>query len=46
MRMRHIDICGLPNPAVFFHIIHKRHNKKKKVTENKMCVLILSAPFV
>jgi hypothetical protein len=31
MRMRHIVICGLPRPAIFFYISHKRHDFRKKV---------------
>jgi len=48
MRMRHIDICGLPDSKVFFlTLFHKRHDlKKKKVIEHKMGALILNTVFV
>jgi hypothetical protein len=49
MRMRHIVIFGLPRSAVFSMLSHKRHDSqggKKKVTDNKMCVLIFSTTFV
>jgi len=44
MRMRHIFICDLFGPSVFFHVISQMAQfKKKKVTEHKKCVLIFSA---
>ena len=47
MRMRHIFVCGLSGSAVFIHIISKTGRfSKKKITEHKMCVLIVSATFV
>ena len=46
MGMRHILICSLPGSTIFFHIIHKLHELKKKVVEHKMCVLISSTNFV
>jgi hypothetical protein len=42
----YIVICGLSNCTLFFHIPHKWHYFKKKVTEPKMCVLTFSKPFV
>ena len=41
-RYRHIVICGL----WLHHIIRKRHDFRKKVTEHKMCILILSTTFI
>jgi hypothetical protein len=40
MRMRHIVICGLPRSTIFFphYLLNSTiFEKKKKVTENKMC---------
>jgi hypothetical protein len=43
MHMRHIAICGLPGSTTFIHILIKGAiSKKKKVTEHKLRVLILS----
>jgi hypothetical protein len=42
MRVRHIVVCGLPRFTTFSAFAHKRHDFRKKVTEHKMCVLILS----
>jgi hypothetical protein len=44
MRMRQIVICGMSGSTAFFHIISQtaRFFWGKKVTENKMCVLIFS----
>jgi hypothetical protein len=45
MRMHHV-ICDLPRTTIFFRIILKTHDLKKKVTEYKLRVLIFSKPFV
>jgi len=43
MRMRHIVICGPPPALIYFPTLsHKRHDFRKTVFENKMCVLIFS----
>ena len=42
-----IFICGLSDSTVFFHIIIKRHDfRKRKVIEYKMGVLIFSTTFI
>jgi len=42
-RRRHIVTCGLPRPAVFFHIISYRYDFRRiKFTEHEKCVLIFS----
>ena len=47
MHMRHIVIRGLPHSTIFFSTLpHKGQDFRKKVTEHKMCVLVLSAGFV
>jgi hypothetical protein len=46
MRMRHIVICGLSACTFFFKLSHKRHDFRKTIIENKMCVLIFSTTFV
>ena len=46
MRMRHIALCGLPRSTIFFHIISNGTIFGKKVTENKMWVLIFCSTFV
>jgi len=47
MHIRYIVICGLPGSTVFTTLFHKRHDfRKRKVIENKMCVLIFSTSFV
>ena len=33
-------------PPHFFKLSHKRHDFRKKVTEEKMCVFIFSATFI
>ena len=42
MRMRHIVNCGL---QYFSTLSHKRQDLRRKVTEHKMCVLIVSTKF-
>jgi hypothetical protein len=44
--MRHIVICGLTARQYFSTLSHKRHGFRKKVTEDKMCILMLSTGFV
>jgi len=46
MRMHHIVICGLPRSTIFFHILINDKRYSKKVTEQKMCVLIFSTTIV
>jgi hypothetical protein len=47
MRMRHIDICGLPDSTVFSpHYLINGTIKKKKVMEHKMCASIFNTIFV
>jgi hypothetical protein len=46
MRMRHIDIFGVPGFTIFFHIYDKRHDFGKKILKHKTCVFILSITFV
>jgi hypothetical protein len=46
MRMRHIVICALPRSTRYFPTLsHKRYDFRKKVTEHKICVLILFTIF-
>ena len=45
MRMRHI-ICPVPLYNIFFHKSHKRYDFRENVTDNKVCVLILSTTFI
>jgi hypothetical protein len=42
IRMLDIVICGLPGSAIFSHIFHKRHKKKKKKSLNTKCVFWFS----
>ena len=47
MRMRHIVICGLSGSTVFFpHYLINCTILEKKVSEQKLCVLIFSTNFV
>jgi len=50
VRLRHIVICGLPVRlySIFPHYLANGtiFEEKKKVTEHKMCVLILCTAFV
>jgi len=47
MRMRDFAICFLSVSTNFSKLSHKRQDfQKKKVIENKMCVLIFSTNFV
>ena len=40
MRMRHIVTCGLSR-SIVVTLSHKRHDLRGKVTEHKMCVLVV-----
>ena len=42
----HIVICESPALLYFPTLSHKPYDFRKKVTENKMCVLIFSTTFV
>jgi len=42
----YIVICRQFGSTKFFHTFHKRHDLRKNVTEDNMCVLIFSATFV
>jgi hypothetical protein len=45
-RMRRIAICGLSVSTIILRILsHKRYDISEKVTEHKLCVLILSTSF-
>jgi len=47
MRVRHIVICGLPRPTIFFpHYLINGTIFEKKATEHKMCVSIFCTTFV
>ena len=47
-RVRHIVISFMASmaPPYFTTLSHKRHDFREKVTEHKMCILILSATFI
>ena len=45
MRQITSSVASLALPY-FSHTFHKRHDLRKNVTEDKMCVLIFSATFV
>ena len=44
----YIVICGQSGSTIFSTLCHKRHDfqKKKKIIEHKMCVLIFTTTFV
>jgi len=46
MRMRHIVILACPTLQYFSTLSHKRHDFRREVIENKICVLIFSTTFV
>ena len=46
VRMRHIVICGLSDSRIFSTLSHKRLDLIRRITEHKMCVLILCTTFV
>jgi len=45
MRMRHIVTYGVPGSTFFVALSHARNNFRKRVVENKMCVLIFCTTF-
>ena len=46
MRIRHIVMWPLPLYNIFPYLPHKRHNFRKQVTQQEMCVLIFSKTLV
>jgi hypothetical protein len=46
MHMRHNVICELYGSTIFSILFHKRHDFRKKITEHKIRVLILSTTYV
>jgi hypothetical protein len=47
MGMRHIFICGLPDPTIIFSTLSpKRQDFRLKIAAYEMCVLIFTTTFV
>jgi hypothetical protein len=45
MHLRNIVICGLPRFVIISTISQKQQEKRKKGTEQKICVVISSTAF-
>jgi len=46
MCMRHISSVACPTPPYFSTLSHNRYDfREKKVTEHKMCILVVSTTF-